>query len=193
MGNKNIIIGILSAIIIAGGTYIYLLPVPTNTKIVKIPTSPILFTTEVATTAPPYIAPEPDEPVENTTQTGKIDEHLTIDPTLRDVNFCGNTYKVKQVLIDGVDVVQRIAKLATNKEFIEGDNERSVADYVCLNTITNANTENLDIQVGKSTDRTHQGYVIRAVVGYVVDIQSGNIYYLDAIGGGPIGPIATLK
>lgn len=41
------------------------------------------------------------------------DEHLTIDETLRDVNFCGKVYKVKQIKIDGVDVVQRIAEIAT--------------------------------------------------------------------------------
>lgn len=46
----------------------------------------------------------------------KIDEHLTIDNTLRDVNFCGTTYRAKQVLLDGVDVVQRIAELATEKK-----------------------------------------------------------------------------
>lgn len=44
------------------------------------------------------------------------DEHLVIDETLRDVNFCGKTYKVKQIKIDGVDVVQRIAELATKDQ-----------------------------------------------------------------------------
>lgn len=58
---------------------------------------------------------QPPESVSSvtTTQVGQIDEHLFIDNTLKEVNFCGKTYRVKQVMIDGVDVVQRIAELAT--------------------------------------------------------------------------------
>jgi hypothetical protein len=61
----------------------------------------------------PYTRPPEGKSSATTTQSGKIDEHLTIDNTFRDVNFCGTTYRVKQVFIDGVDVVQRIAKLVT--------------------------------------------------------------------------------
>jgi len=69
----------------------------------------------------------------NPVQSGKIDEHLTINNTLRDVNFCGNIYRVKQVIIDGVDVVQRIAELATNAQFKQG---KGVCD-VAYSTMSN--------------------------------------------------------
>ncbi|MFA5997612.1 MAG: DKNYY domain-containing protein [Candidatus Paceibacterota bacterium] len=45
-------------------------------------------------------------------QSGKVDEHLTIDNNLRNVNFCGKDYQVQTVLIDGVDIIQRIAELS---------------------------------------------------------------------------------
>jgi hypothetical protein len=42
---------------------------------------------------------------------------ITINKELKDVALCGNTYKTKQVLIDGVDVVQRLSQfLATDQE-----------------------------------------------------------------------------
>ena len=66
----------------------------------------------------------PPEPVQaTTTQAGQIDEHLFIDNTLKDVNFCGKIYQAKQIFIDGVDVVQRIAELATK--------EPRYGEYIC--------------------------------------------------------------
>ena len=54
--------------------------------------------------------------VKETNQSGKIDEHLTIDNTFRNVSFCGDkVLKSRQIFIDGVDVVQRIAYLASNE------------------------------------------------------------------------------
>jgi hypothetical protein len=53
-----------------------------------------------------------------TTPSGKIDEHLTIENTLRDVNFCGTIYRAKMVTIDGVDVLQRIAESATERKMV---------------------------------------------------------------------------
>lgn len=49
-------------------------------------------------------------------QSEKIDNYLTIDNTLRDVNFCGKTYRAKQIRIDGIDVVLRIAEIITENE-----------------------------------------------------------------------------
>jgi hypothetical protein len=47
-----------------------------------------------------------------------VDKSITLDPEvvtinyeLKDVMLCGETYKAKQVMIDGVDVVQRVAEL----------------------------------------------------------------------------------
>lgn len=58
--------------------------------------------------------------IPDTSPSGKIDEHLTINNELRDVNFCGKTYKVKQVMIDGVDVVQRVAEIVTKSQLDYG-------------------------------------------------------------------------
>ena len=63
-----------------------------------------------------YTPPPKEENLVTNVQSGKIDEHLTIDNTLRDVNFCGKVYQVKQVFIDGVDVVQRIADLVRSND-----------------------------------------------------------------------------
>ncbi len=50
-----------------------------------------------------------------TKQSGKIDEHLTIDNTLVNVTFCKTkTLKTRQIFIDGVDVVQRLAYIISN-------------------------------------------------------------------------------
>jgi hypothetical protein len=115
MKAHNIIIALLVLVVLVGGVYIYTLEkynvVIPRSQIrddVEIPFQPevLTATTADATLPPVYQA--------TTSQAGKIDEHLTIDNTLRDVNFCGNTYKVKQIMIDGVDVIQRIAEIATN-------------------------------------------------------------------------------
>ena len=75
----------------------------------------------------PYTPPPKEESAATTTQSGKIDEHLTIDNTLRDVNFCGKISRVKQVVIDGVDVVQRIAELITKSQI---EHEKDVCTRV---------------------------------------------------------------
>ena len=91
-------------------------------------------TTNVATTS------------SNPVQSEKIDEHLTIDNTLREVNFCGTTYRVKQVIIDGVDVVQRIAKIVAND--IPGQNPL-LNDSICTNTTYGVLPEHeLEVQGG---------------------------------------------
>lgn len=40
-----------------------------------------------------------------------IDKHLTTNEKLRDINFCGKTYKMNQILFDGNDVGQKIAEI----------------------------------------------------------------------------------
>jgi len=50
-----------------------------------------------------------------TQQSGKIDKYLTINNTLRDVTFCKiKTLKTRQIFINGIDVVQRIANIISN-------------------------------------------------------------------------------
>ncbi len=64
----------------------------------------------------------------NPVQSGKIDEHLTINNTLRDLDLCGKIYRVKQVIIDGVDVVQRVAELVSDNQFIYRKNICDIAN-----------------------------------------------------------------
>jgi hypothetical protein len=60
----------------------------------------------------------------------KLDEHLVVDETFKSINFCGDIYLVKQILIDGVDVMQRIAELVTSEE-ISGENGKQVVKEIC--------------------------------------------------------------
>lgn len=100
----------------------------------------------VDNTLPPITEQKPvDNPVVTaTTQSGKIDEHLTINNELRDVNFCGKTYKVKQVMIDGVDVVQRIAEIA-NKFNGGGEQDILRAKSICGNIEFGTSSSQIDI------------------------------------------------
>lgn len=138
MKMQNIIIAVLALIILVGGAYtLHLHNLYYGTDVAMPGLTPCV---QSATTADcskltplgtPYTPPTEEEakPWADTTQTGKVDEHLTIDNALRDVNFCGNTYKVKQVMIDGIDVVQRIAELTTSNQ------DDPSKKYVCDNAL----------------------------------------------------------
>lgn len=54
--------------------------------------------------------------VASTKQSGKIDARLTVNNTLKEVSFCGKSSKIRQVIIDGVDVGQRLAYLASTDQ-----------------------------------------------------------------------------
>lgn len=75
----------------------------------------------------PYTRPPEEKSTATTTQSGKIDEHLTIDNTSRALIFCGVPYQTKQVFIDGVDVIQRVASLvsSSNLDYLKSVCERA--------------------------------------------------------------------
>ncbi len=84
------------------------------------------------------LVPSRSKPVETAVSPGdysefvtKMDEHITIHSTLRDVNFCGKIYKVQQVLIDGLDVVQRVAEMVKNQASSQNLKLKEFADSVC--------------------------------------------------------------
>lgn len=117
MNNKKcplLIVGIIS-IVTATATLILLWRMtPHELSVLQVPI--ISTTTDRSNLTPfgtPYERPPEEKSSATTTQSGKIDEYLTIDNTLRNVNFCGTAYQAKQVFIDGVDIVQRIAKRVT--------------------------------------------------------------------------------
>ncbi len=148
---------------------------------------------------PPVIDDNPDAPV-NIVQSGKIDEHLFVDNTPKDVNFCGKNYKVKQILIDGVDIVQRIAELATNDLIPKNIGAGKVAKSICDN-IQNNNASPTDLDVGEvikitGTDIGQAGDVYAlgiSVQRFSVNLQSKDIYTYGGFDGSPVGPIGKIK
>lgn len=175
-------------------------------------------TQKVAQTNPPVIPTELGKVVTNPPapeQLGVIDEHLTINNELRDVNFCGKTYKVKQVLIDGVDVVQRVAELATKDlipaSFSQGPyakegkplilGEGKVAKEICENANPNVPSEVITIKwmqkiISKESGLENESWVYPLMVDdnlFYVAVLSGSIYMTDGFSGTPMGPIGKLK
>lgn len=69
--------------------------------------------------------------VASTQQSGKIDAHLTIDNTLKELSFCGTSFKTRQIIINGVDVGQRIAQLASSDQMGKMSNGDSIGQAVC--------------------------------------------------------------
>lgn len=63
------------------------------------------------------------------TTVSKIDEHLTIDDTLRDIDFCGTTYQIETVFIDGVDIIKKIADLSQYKNIESAETSDTVKTF----------------------------------------------------------------
>ena len=152
--------------------------------------------------------PEPVSPT-TTTQVGQIDEHLFIDNTLRDVNFCGKMYRVKQVKINGVDVVQRVAEIATKNLMPEtfkmgpylppadewriisnknGEVAKAMCENVFLNNHHNSNTKNpttvyeiLEVGVSPNADinQTEQPTYLVSAPGFHVVVNSSTNEIFD--------------
>jgi hypothetical protein len=171
-----------------------------------------------------YIPPQPPPPppVSITTsstsvQEGQIDEHLFVDNTLRDVNFCGNIYKVKQVMIDGVDVVQRVAEIATKNlipenfkvgpygadadiwKDLKNENhgiEKAICENLQSNTkettlvVTNLNSGKSKL-MGKQEEYSY-GFILNGT-SYIVSVSTFDIYTSSNYDGALVGPIGKLK
>lgn len=203
MKTQNIIITIVALIILVGGVYVYSLP---NTGVVVDTPKQIVSDTETSTTtSPPYVAPpEVEKPWGDTTQTGKIDEHLTINNTLRDVNFCGNTYKVKQVLVDEVDVVQRIAEIAGKNVTVEEFPQYEGTERICRDIqkkykmgseLVITRTGSGKIEGGQSVyyiGTENLSFIINLETNYLFE-QMGGPEYPDPGAFGVFIPLATFK
>ncbi|MCH8987070.1 hypothetical protein IIA94_02790 [Patescibacteria group bacterium] len=95
--------------------------------------------------------------VKETNQSGKIDEHLTIDNTFINVTFCDKVLKSRQIFIDGVDVVQRIAYLATNelteqKGFANTTFGQAICNSMPYNLYTKGVLETADVTIFTDND-----------------------------------------
>jgi hypothetical protein len=112
---------------------------------------------------------------------------------------------VKQVLIDGVDVVQRVAELATKNLIIERYQGHEGAKAICnniKNTIfldtTDTRVDATEIEVGSvvpfSNQLGHKAYGVSiSVMWFGFDIETDDIYTASGFDGSVIGPIGTLK
>jgi len=182
MKKQNIVIIVLAFVVILGALFAYISSNKTETAVTP---NPILVPNTGATT--PVV------------ETGiqKIDEHLTINNELRDVNFCGKTYKVKRVLIDGVDVVQRVAELATKGQIIDKKKGNNVSESICSNINRNniPETDNgidsREIQIPDITNynnekgnKNYEIYIQGA--GFQIDSFSHDLYRIAPMDGSPI-------
>ena len=140
-------------------------------------------------------------------QSGRIDEHLTIDNALHSVNVCGKPLKAKQVYIDGVDIVQRIAQLSTDNPSHPQGRWAALWQDMCWNIIsatppgisgeeprdTNGIIPIPDV-TNYTNDAGHPTYqIIMGQAAFQIDAVTGDIYYLDGIGDPPEGPIGNLR
>lgn len=133
----------------------------------------------------------------------RFDEHITIENTLRNMNFCGEIFTAKQIFIDGVDVLQRIAELATTQQASETARPPA-PPALCLNIIHNMPSTSVlgtlasrELPVSNvvtyTNHRGHKAYVLTVVnSGFQVDSVTGEIFYMSPIGDIPT-PIGNLK
>jgi hypothetical protein len=149
-----------------------------------------------------YVTKQRQEVVQNAIETtaipsGKIDELLTVVNTLRDVNFCGTIYRAKIVIIDGVDVIHRIAELATSGLIIKKNSGQNISKSVCLNIAQNVAvgegtaipSKEIKVSIEQKnyiSDLGHTSYVVfLGAPGFQIDATTGDMYILSPIGDAP--------
>lgn len=117
--------------------------------------------------------------VASTSQSNRIDEHLFVDNKLVEIDFCGNSFKTRQITIDGADVVMRLAELA------------STSPTICLSAPDPKKSgviETADVKTFKGNDVSLPGimYIIYLNNGYRFDFNpdNGNIYEVSGYDGG---------
>lgn len=129
--------------------------------------------------------------VASTEQSGKFDEHLTIDNTLVEVRFCDKIYKTRQIFIDGVDMVQRIAQLASNDQM----GKLPICNSIPNPIYTKGILETADVKSFKGSDLGLSGttyLVFLASYRFDINPATGNMYWISAYDGSIGEPIGTL-
>ena len=194
MKKQNIVIGVFALAAVCVSVYYCTVSQNQSVPIVTTPTVAV----NIPTTTP-------------VAQTGiqKIDEHFTVNSELRDVNFCGKTYKVKQVLIDGVDVVQRVAELATKNLIPETlkmgtpktqeklwktiENDQGVITKGLCEDIQIHNINGiLDVTNVRKIDDKEYIFLLTDQ-SFIVNIETTKIYSVSDYEGALVGPIGKLK
>lgn len=138
--------------------------------------------------------------VASTQQSGKIDQHLTVDNTLKSISFCGTAFKTRQIIINGVDVGQRIAQLASSDQMGKVGGE-SIGQGMCNSMPHNIDytkgiLEISDVTTGKSTDPQISGnfyYVILGQEAFAINSVTNEIFSVSAYDGSTLTAVGKLK
>lgn len=140
-----------------------------------------------------------DVPIEDTssTQSGKIDEHLTVNNIYRDVDLCGEIYRGKQVIIDGVDVLQRVAELGRNESVPHKDIGVKICDGIKHGPyLGKKEIEIPEVTAFESSDERLPGKTYAVSISdwrFLINLSTGDIYTASGFDGRLLGPIGTLK
>jgi len=137
-----------------------------------------------------------------TQQSGKIDDHLTVDNTLKDITFCGDlTLKTRQIIINGVDVGQRIAQLASSDEMGKGANDSSIGEGVCNSMPHNVAyvqgiLEERDVTTFQTSDARAPGDNYQVYLGdlaFAINPTTNEIFLISAYDQSTLTDVGTLK
>ncbi|HEY4526831.1 MAG TPA: hypothetical protein VJK53_03225 [Candidatus Paceibacterota bacterium] len=122
---------------------------------------------------------------------GKIDEHLTINNIYREVTFCGHTFKTPQVVIDGVDVIQRLAELANTEKRSPGQAEGQDMPPTCFNIVFNNPEQGPDAVLNVlSAGGEFPSYQVQiSATSYDIDLSDGTVYDFSFLGRFPLGSL----
>ena len=89
----------------------------------------------------------------------------------KEVSFCGKVYKTNGAIVDGVDVVERVAEIAT----------KNPNDYVCDNVNRNETTDVLQARL--TIDENGRDFYV-SIHSYFL-VTNGEIYKLSGFDGTP--------
>ena len=124
-------------------------------------------------------SPDENEIMPNTNDDQLVnDPNLVISENLEDIIFCGKTYQSKQVYIQGVNITQRIAELAS--DFLVNDPNNVDENTICINNGYSHRNNILSVEVTNSNGR----YII--LLGgdhYRIDPAEKTIHILSAYEG----------
>jgi hypothetical protein len=140
--------------------------------------------------------------VAQTQQSGKIDDRLTVNNALKTISFCGDlTLKTRQIIINSVDVGQRIAQLASNDQMGKLPNGDSLGQGMC-----NSMPHNIayiggilqipDVTTGKTADSRASGdnyFVFLGTEAFAINPDTNEIFSISAYDGSTLTSVGKLK
>jgi hypothetical protein len=183
----GIALGVALVVVLSVGAWFTIrVPVPGDSGMSQ--TAPGSTTEGVASDSISYPHDDPASPYIDLDPKLHIAREITLDPEiitinyeLKDVALCGETYKTKQVIIDGVDVVQRYSAIMID--------EKEKRDWFCEMLVSGTRNaggsitpeEEIHITIG----REEEGYTISISLGAgLIDVRSGTPHsWLGGMGG----------